>query len=229
MKPFQIISLNGVDVAYSGSDRPAIQDINLDIPSRKLVLITGPNGAGKTTLVETCLGLLKPLKGEAYLFGVNTKSRRIRDARRRCSYVPQDFMKPPFEAYTVKRVIQLGLAPFKSVFESPSSHEDKLIEEVARLLEIEDLLDKPIGALSGGQQQRVVIARAIARKPRVLFLDEPFSSLDKEGRELISRVAEEYVEREGGTVIMVSHDINPIIGYADVVVKMDDGRIVDKL
>ena len=221
-----VVKLRDVWVAYSGSDRPAMRNINLTVSLGKLLLITGPNGAGKTTLIETCLGLLKPYRGSAYLFGVDTRSWRVRYSRKMCGFVPQDFMKPPFETYTVRHVIRLGFAPYKSIFESLTEDENRRIQRISELLEIEDLLDRPIGTLSGGQQQRAVIARALARRPKALFLDEPFSSLDREGRKLISSVIREYVDSEGASVIIVSHDVNPIIDYADIVVKMENGRII---
>ena len=226
MRFSEAVKLRDVWVAYSGSDRPAMRNVNLTVPLGKLLLITGPNGAGKTTLIETCLGLLKPYKGSAYLFGVDTRSWRIRYSRKMCGFVPQDFMKPPFETYTVRHVIRLGFAPYKSIFESLTEDENRRIQRISELLEIEDLLDRPIGTLSGGQQQRAVIARALARRPKALFLDEPFSSLDREGRKLISSVIREYVNSEGASVIIVSHDVNPIIDYADIVVKMENGRII---
>ncbi|MEM2291493.1 MAG: ATP-binding cassette domain-containing protein, partial [Candidatus Korarchaeum sp.] len=107
----EALRLEDVWVSYSGSGRPAIREVNLSLSSGESVLITGPNGAGKTTLLETCLGLLKPFRGEAFLFGVNTKSRRVADVRKLCGYVPQNFMKPPEESYTVRQVISMGLAP----------------------------------------------------------------------------------------------------------------------
>jgi len=114
----EVVKLKDVWVAYSGSDRPAMRNINLTVSLGKLLLITGPNGAGKTTLIETCLGLLKPYRGSAYLFGVDTRSWRVRYSRKMCGFVPQDFMKPPFETYTVRHVIRLGFAPYMSIFES---------------------------------------------------------------------------------------------------------------
>jgi len=102
------VELRNVYVAYSGSRKPTIKNISLSFDSG-IYVITGPNGAEKTTLLETIIGLLKPYKGEAYLLSVNTKSRKIFKVRRKCSYVPQDFMKPPTEAYTGLDVIKLGL------------------------------------------------------------------------------------------------------------------------
>ena len=220
-----IVSFDGVWVSYSGSDRPAIRDVTLEVREGELVLITGPNGAGKTTLLETSLGLLKPFIGEVRLLGVKTSSRKVVAARKYCSYVPQDFIKPPFEAYTAMHVILLGFAPYKSAFEGINGQDIERVERIAELLDIESLLDKPIGILSGGQQQRVMIARALARKPKLALFDEPFSSLDRESRMIVSTSLRRYVVEENATVIVVSHDVSPIIDMADAAVKMKDGRI----
>jgi len=216
----EAIRLEDVWVAYAGSGKPAIREINLFFPLGKLVLITGPNGAGKTTLLETCLGLLKPYRGKAFLLGVDTKSRKILEARRKCSYVPQDFMKPPYESYTARQAIELGL-----VLENTPDKNTR-VEWAAKLLGIEDLLDRPLGTLSGGQQQRVYLARALARKPLVMLLDEPFSSLDRETRKTVAEILRNYVDRENTTVIIVSHDTAPIIELADTTIWMNEGKVV---
>jgi len=220
------IRLENVWVTYSGSGKPAIKNINFILKSNSFILIAGPNGAGKTTLIETCLGLLKPIKGKAYLLGVDTKSRNIVKVRRKCSYVPQDFMKPPHESYTVRQVIEFGLALQKTFFKKSSSEINKCILWSAKLFNIENLLDKPIGSLSGGQQQKVYIARAFARKPKIIFLDEPFSSLDQSSRENISNVIKRYVIENGASAIVVSHDINPLKNIVDEIIWMKDGEIV---
>lgn len=105
----RVLELNHVWVSYSGTGKPAIADITLSIDLGKPVLITGPNGVGKTTLIETCLGLLKPFRGYVKLFGIDTRSWKLFKARRLCSYVPQDFMKPPYESFTARDVIAMGL------------------------------------------------------------------------------------------------------------------------
>ncbi|MEM3870723.1 MAG: ATP-binding cassette domain-containing protein, partial [Candidatus Korarchaeum sp.] len=145
----EALRLEDVWVSYSGSGRPAIREVNLSLSSGESVLITGPNGAGKTTLLETCLGLLKPFRGEAFLFGVNTKSRRVADVRKLCGYVPQNFMKPPEESYTVRQVISMGLAPLGSL----RTELEARIDDISSLLGIGKLMEEPFGRLSGGQQQ----------------------------------------------------------------------------
>ncbi|RLI86147.1 MAG: metal ABC transporter ATP-binding protein [Archaeoglobales archaeon] len=209
------VKLRNVYVAYSGSRKPTIKDITLTL-DRGVYVITGPNGAGKTTLLETIIGLLKPYRGEAYLLGVNTKSRRIFRARRKCSYVPQDFMKPPTEAYTGMDVIRLGL-----VFNRGSLND---AIELAKRLNALDLLEKPFGKLSGGQQQKIMILRALARNPEILLLDEPFSSLDAETKENLCEILKEYSDR---LVVIVCHDTSIVKRSADHIVRMEEGRVVD--
>jgi len=85
------------------------------------------------------------------------------------------------------------------------------------------LLDRPIGTLSGGQQ-KVFIARALVRRPKLLFLDEPFASLDRESREPAARVVREDIDKKGATVLVVSHDTSPIASLADATVRMNGGR-----
>ena len=216
----EAVSLSNVTVSYPGSGEPAIRGVNLSVGLGKYVVIVGPNGAGKTTLIETCLGLLKPVKGVARLLGVDTRRREVVLARRLCSYVPQNFMRPPHDHYTARQVILMGLAPLGKRVEENS------VEAVAELLGIGNLLNKPMGALSGGEQQKVFIARALTRKPRVLFLDEPFASLDKDSRVLVARVVKEYVEREGATAVIASHDTSALVDLADAVVKMSSGQVI---
>jgi len=218
-----VLEVNNVWVRYSGSGKPAIRGVTFAVKTHGLVLITGPNGAGKTTLLETCLGLLKPFKGYVRLLGVDTRSWTFTRIRRLCSYVPQDFMKPPHESFTVRQVIAMGLAPSKYPFEPISSNELWMVEEASKLLGIEDLLDKPIGKLSGGQQQRVFIARALVRRPKFLFLDEPFSSIDRESRGWLAKLLRWYVDSAKALALVVSHDVSPLNGLADAIIELRDG------
>jgi len=208
------VRLEDVYVAYSGSKRPAIRGVSLRL-NEGIHVITGPNGAGKTTLLETILGLLRPYKGQAYLFGVNTKSRDIFKVRKKCSYVPQDFMKPPTEAHTSLDVIKLGL-----IFNQ--THDN--IFELAKELNALDLLDKPFGKLSGGQQQKIIILRALARNPELLLLDEPFSSLDNYSKKKLCEILENFRRK---LVIIVCHDVSIVRDISSSIIRMEEGKIVD--
>jgi len=222
------IELKNVYVTYQDIERPALKKINLHVGENRLVVITGPNGSGKTTLLETCLGLLKPFKGLVKLLGIPTTSRRIYVARRQCSYLPQNFMRSPYESYTVKQVIAMSLLSIKSSLSTLTPDDLCRIRTVVKLLGIENLLSEPIGKLSGGQQQRVFLARALVREPLVLFLDEPFSSIDPESREHITLLINEYTREKNATTLIVSHIINKELSrVADAVVTMSNGELVD--
>ena len=222
------VGLENVYVTYRDPERPALSNINLRVKGQGIVLITGPNGSGKTTLLECCLGLLRPFMGVAKLMGIPTTSSRVREARKLCSYLPQRFMRPPYDPYTVRQVIALGLTSLKGFGGQLTVRERDRIERVSKLLGIEDLLDRPIGTLSGGQQQRVFLARALAREPLLLFLDEPFSSIDPSGRKAIIEVLCEYVESKSATAFIVSHALDASIDkLASLTVALANGRIVE--
>jgi ABC-type Mn2+/Zn2+ transport system ATPase subunit len=221
------VELRDVYVAYQGVERPALKGVSLSIGGGKLVVVTGPNGSGKTTLLETCLGLLKPFKGVAKLLGVPTVSGDVRRARRFCSYLPQNFMRGPHESHTVKHVIAMGLLSVKGSVSALAPDDMRRIKAVAKLLEISDLLNKPIGRLSGGQQQRAFLARALIREPLVLLLDEPLSSIDPEGRERVRSLIDDYTRERGATTVMVSHVVDGGLSkVADAVITLSSGELV---
>ncbi|OYT25781.1 MAG: hypothetical protein B6U95_08605 [Thermofilum sp. ex4484_82] len=170
------VELRDVATAYAGEKKPAIKNITLSIKKGEYVLITGPNGAGKTTLLETILGILKPCRGIVKVLGFDM-SRKPYRARVFCSYVPQDFIKPPEEPFKVREVVAMGIASNKPLGKL-SEKDWSFVDNALEMFGISDLKDRPIGRLSGGQQQKVFLARALCRKPEILLLDEPFSSLD---------------------------------------------------
>lgn len=217
------VVLENVYATYVGENKPAIRKINLKIRYGDFVLITGPNGAGKTTLLETILGLLKPTAGDILVLGLRIPE-EARLVRRYCSYVPQDFMSSVSEPFLVKYVVAMGLASKKGVFEGLSASEWEEVYKALRMFGVEDLAERPIGKLSGGQQQRVILARAFVRRPRLLILDEPLSYLDKEAKVEVSDLLSK-INRDGVTIIMVSHDTSIIPEECDFLVFMEEGTI----
>ncbi len=218
------IRLDSVSTYYSGETKPAIKDISLEIHIGDLVLISGPNGSGKTTLLETILGLLKPKNGRVFLLGHKIPD-EAHAARKKCSYLPQDFMKPAGEPFSVKEVVAMGLSSIRPL--GKLNQEDwEAIYDVLDLFGIRELAERPFGRLSGGQQQKVMLARTLIRKPRVLFLDEPFSALDKESRAFLSQEILPELARKGATVLLVSHDVTFKPLECSKTVYMKDGAIV---
>lgn len=221
-----IISLENVSTVYEGERRPAVRDVNLSLKKNELVYVVGPNASGKTTLLETINGLLPIFKGKLTVFSKDARSQG-KKIRREIGYVPQDFMVNPGEPFTAYDVVMMGRYGKIGFLNRPNERDKEKIMETMRLLEIEDLADRPMGKLSGGQQQKVMIARALAKDPKILLLDEPFSNLDPESREKIpSLVSRIHQERELTTII-VTHDIQGMLEICRRVVVMSEGRILD--
>jgi zinc/manganese transport system ATP-binding protein len=221
-----IISLENVSTVYEGERRPAIRDANLLVKKNELVYVVGPNASGKTTLLETINGLLPIFKGKLTVFSMDTQS-QSRKIRREIGYVPQDFMVNPGEPFTAYDVVMMGRYGKIGFLNRPNERDKEKIIETMRLLKIEDLAHRPMGKLSGGQQQKVMIARALAKDPKILLLDEPFSNLDPESREKIpSFISRIHRERELTTII-VTHDIHGMLETCRRVVVMSEGRIID--
>ncbi len=218
------VELVNVTTRYPRSRDPALIDVSFKAPKESIVLITGPNGAGKTTLLQVILGFLKPLKGRIRVLGYDVP-KHARLVRKSIGYLKQDFMKPKTETFRVREVVAMGLAPYKGLFQSISEEDEKAILDALRMVGAEDLLEKPFGILSGGQQQRVMLARVIVRKPKLILLDEPFSSIDKEGRAELARLIHSLRKKLGATAVIVSHDAKPLERYADLVVELRNGRI----
>jgi len=225
MREDAIIKLEDVSTVYEGERRPAIKGVNLTLKRNELVYVVGPNASGKTTLLETINGLLPPFKGKVSVFGLDVQSHG-RKVRCKIGYVPQDFMVKPGEPYTAIDVVLMGLYGQIGFLHQPEEKDQKKAVEAMRLLGIEELVNRPMGKLSGGQQQKVMLARAIAKKPTVLLLDEPFSNLDPESRAKIPSLITRLHEEKELTTLIVTHDIHHMIDQCHRVVAISNGKIV---
>jgi zinc/manganese transport system ATP-binding protein len=221
----RVVELKDVSTVYEGERRPAIKDVNLFLERSELVYMIGPNASGKTTLLETINGLLSTAKGRITVFGLDIRSQG-RNVRRRIGYVPQDFIVQPGEPYTALDVVMMGRYGKIGVLHRPERTDHEKAVEAMRLLDVEELAKRPMGKLSGGQQQKVMIARALAKEPQLLLLDEPFSNLDPESREKIPFLLSRIHEEKGLTTLIVTHDVHSMLKTCRRVVVINDGRIL---
>ena len=220
-----IIELSQVDTIYEGERVAAIQGINLKIKKGEFLCIIGPNGAGKTTLLETINGLLECTKGQTRVFGKKIKKFGC-SIRKEIGYVPQEFGVDNFTPFLVKDVIMMGRFG-KIGLLKPISNKDYLnVEKAMDAMEINDLANRPIGKLSGGQLQKVMIARVLAKAPKILLLDEPFSNLDFKVTSEISYKISCLHNDKNLTTLMVMHDIASIPKRCDRIILMNSGRII---
>ena len=219
-----IIKLEGVSTVYEGERRPAIKGINLIVKRNELVYVVGPNASGKTTLLETINGLLPPFKGKVSVFGLDVQFNG-RKIRCQIGYVPQDFMVKPGEPYTALDVVLMGRYGQIGFLHHPEAEDKKKAVEAMKLLGIQELAGRPMGKLSGGQQQKVMLARALAKNPKILLLDEPFSNLDPDSRGQIPSLITKLHEEKDLTTLIVTHDIHHMIDTCNRVIVVTNGKI----
>lgn len=220
-----VIKLENVSTVYEGERRPAIRDVSLSVRENELVYLIGPNASGKTTLLETINGLLVPFSGDISVLGLDVKTNG-RKIRAEIGYVPQDFMVEPGEPYLALDVVMMGRYGKIGVLNRPDKRDREKALEAMKLLGIDGLSQRSMGKLSGGQQQKVMIARAIAKEPKVLLLDEPFSNLDPESKTKTPELISEFHQKKMLTTVIVTHETHRLIKTCQRVVVMSNGRII---
>ncbi|MCC6346341.1 MAG: metal ABC transporter ATP-binding protein [Nitrospirales bacterium] len=212
-----IVSVRGLGVEYNFIE--VLSDLTFEVQRGDYVGLVGPNGSGKSTLIKAILGLLRPSRGSAEVFGKNISVLKEWD---KIGYLPQRIQSfnPHFPS-TVEEIVSLGLVSKKSFPRRMGTKDRAAVLRALEMLNIGDLAHRLIGELSGGQQQRAFIARALVNDPELLILDEPTAALDPETRESFFSVLHR-LNREGSvTVILVTHDIGSVGEYATKLLYID--------
>lgn len=199
----------------------AVNNFNFEIPDGKLIGLLGPSGCGKSTALNLLCGLLKPTGGKIY-FGEDDVT-NLPAENRGVGMVFQNYALYPH--LTVRQNICFPLENLKGEAKLSKQQMQEKVLEAAKLVQIEELMDRKPGELSGGQQQRVAIARALVKMPRLLLMDEPLSNLDARLR-LQTREEIRRIQRETGiTTVFVTHDQEEAMSISDLIVVMKDGVI----
>ena len=198
-----LLKCEKLTLGYDG--RAVASDINFEINSGDYLCIVGENGSGKSTLVKTLLGLQSPISGNI-VFGDGLSSREI-------GYLPQQTVVQRDFPASVSEIVISGCLGRKGLKPFYSKEDKKRAAEAIERMDITSLRNRCYRELSGGQQQRVLLARALCATQRILLLDEPVTGLDP------MVTAEMYaliknLNKQGITIIMISHDINAAVEYA---------------
>jgi zinc/manganese transport system ATP-binding protein len=223
------VAVNLRDVSVARGGRTILCDVDLEVGAGEFIAVLGPNGAGKSTLMRAILGLLPLSAGTATILGD-----RPGQARSRVGYLPQ---RHGFEETTRIRgldLVRLGLdgdrwgvpLALTSAARARRRVDQARIEEVIELVGAGEYAGRPIGELSGGEQQRLLIAQALVRRPEVLILDEPLDSLDLPNQAAVAGLIKRICRIQNVAVLLVAHDVNPLLGYLDRVVYLAGGRAV---
>ncbi len=209
------IDLAALRKAFGSTE--VLRGVDLHIPSGKFVVILGPSGCGKSTLLRLVAGLETKTSGSIEIDGIDVSNLEPKD--RGCAMVFQNYALYPH--MTVAENIAYALR----VEGRPRSERRRRAEEIARLVQLDGLLDRKPAELSGGQRQRVAMARAIIRSPRVFLFDEPLSNLDAELRAQMRHEVRRIHEEAGATSVFVTHDQVEAMTLADLLVVMRGGEI----
>jgi zinc/manganese transport system ATP-binding protein len=220
----EVIRVRGAAAAVGGQS--LWSGLDLSIGAGEFVAVLGPNGAGKSTLVKILLGLLPAAGGEVRVLGG-----RPGQARSRVGYLPQRRSFDPGLRVRGVDVVRLGLdgnrwgvpIPGLSRVSAKRRAADRRVAEMIELVGATGYARRPIGRISGGEQQRMLIAQALVRDPELLLLDEPLDSLDLPNQIAVAGLLAGICRAHGVTVVIVAHDVNPILGYLDRVVYLARG------
>lgn len=199
------------------SEHYGIKDFNLDIHDKEFVIFVGPSGCGKSTTLRIIAGLEKITDGELWIDG--EFSNYLEPKERGMSMVFQNYALYP------NMTVYGNMAYALKIRKMPKDEIDKKVHEVAKILEIEQLLDRKPAALSGGQKQRVAIGSAIIRKPKAFLMDEPLSNLDAKLRAQVRVELVKLHKQLDTTIIYVTHDQTEAMTLGTKIVVMKDGLI----
>lgn len=212
-----VVTLEHVRIQFGR--RVILEDVSMTVHEGEFIAILGPNGAGKSTLLKLLLGLLKSSAGLVQVLG-----QPPRRGSNGIGYVPQHRLLEADLALRVRDVVGFGLDGHRWGTGLPSHKRNAIIDKALLEVDASAFADTPIGQLSGGEQQRLMIAQALLTNPRLLLLDEPLASLDISHEHEIVALVARVCRARNVAVMLVSHDINPLLPVVDRVLYMANGH-----
>ncbi|HXA29940.1 MAG TPA: metal ABC transporter ATP-binding protein [Candidatus Angelobacter sp.] len=211
------------DAGVSLGNRWVWRGADASIGEGEFVVVLGPNGAGKTTLLRVLLGLIPLQEGSVDVLG-----HRPQRGRRQVGYVPQRRALDRDLYVRARDLVSLGVDGTRWGIALPGARRRQqraMVEEALHAVGASAYADQPVGQLSGGEQQRLLLAQALVTRPRILLLDEPLASLDLRSQAVVSSLVSGIARERGITVVLVAHDVNPLVSVLDRVAYVARGAV----
>ncbi len=215
-----VLRLRGVSIGYT--ERAVVHDVDLEVQRGEVVAVLGANGSGKTTLVRGLLGLASVLAGEVELLG-QPVGRRGDGSK--LGYVPQRHTVGGSVPSTVREVVESGRLPRLGWAGRMRTADREAVRAAIAAVDLTGMAGTDLADLSGGQQRRALIARALASEPQVLIMDEPTAGVDVASQHALARTVARLVAL-GVTLLVVTHEVGPLVGVVTRSIVMSDGRLV---
>ncbi len=215
--------LDFLNVSSGYGKKEALMDITFSIKRGGFLGVIGPNGSGKSTLLRTATRVIRPFKGEVRLGNKKIEEMTLRQIARIVGVVSQDalFIFP----FKVIDIVLMGRIPYVNRFSFGSKEDLRIASEALDAVDALRLRGRFIDELSAGEAQRVIIARALAQKPQILFMDEPTTHLDISHQVEVFSLLRRLNKGSGLTVVTILHDLNLASEYCDELLLLKEGRI----
>ena len=216
------MNITAENIKMKIGDNEILKGVSIDSKNREFVGIIGPNGSGKSTLLKSIYRILKPNDGCIKLDDMDISKMSIKESAKKMAVVSQhNYYNFDF---TVKEVVSMGRSPHKKNLERDNIEDFKIVKESLQKVGMSEFSNRSFSTLSGGEQQRVSIARAIAKKPKILLCDEPTGALDYQTGKQVLKILQEMSRDYGATVIIVTHN-TALAPLANRVIHMHDARV----
>lgn len=215
------MSLIVKDISFSYDIKLTIKDINFCANKGEMLAVLGKNGSGKSTLIKTINYILSLPKGAVYIDGKSVNSFRRNDIAKKIAHMPQ---KTSDVNVNVFESVLLGRKPH--IRWDASKKDCEITENILKLMDMEDLAHRNTLELSGGEFQKMLIARALAQEPEIMLLDEPINHLDLKNQIEVMELLQDITQKFDMTTIVVLHDINMAMRFADKFIMLKKGEMV---
>ena len=213
-----MIQFEHVNKSYGKT--PILKDLTFTIPDGQFVILIGPSGCGKTTTLKTINRLIEPDSGTVLIDGQDIHSQDKVTLRRHIGYVIQQIGLFP------NMTVAQNICVVPKLLKYDKAKCDEIVQDLLKMVGMEQSANKYPSELSGGQQQRIGVLRALAASPPIVLMDEPFSALDPMTREVLQDEVKNIQQKLGKTIVFVSHDMGEALKLADIIIFMDQGQVV---